>query len=186
MDFLTKPTKREYLRALAKAFKKILGYTDLYYMDVIDLLEKMPILFQNVFVEIVPQSDPDVSKVPGTVIPKNGDYIIKIRESIYDGAYYRCIGGYRMHIMHEICHVLLFMLGHQPKYDRAFKNESLNPYESIEWQAKALAGEFLIPYEETKGISVKQIMEVCKVSKQAAQFRVNLDLNNKEEKQYEK
>ena len=178
MDFLTKPIKRELIRELASAFRKVFGY-DNYYFDVIEVLERLPVMFDDVIVVIAPMSDPDVAKVPGTSYIDNGQFVIKIREDVYEGAYYYDIGGYRMHIMHEICHALLFMLGYSPKFDRAFKNESLNPYESIEWQAKALAGEILIPYGKTKGLSVDEIMDLCKVSRDAAIFRINLDSNEK-------
>ena len=85
-----------------------------------------------------------------------------------------------MHIMHEICHVILFMLGYLPFFDRAYKNNELKPYESIEWQAKALAGEVLNPYEKTRGMTLEQIMKRCKVSKDAAQKRIDLDKEKEE------
>lgn len=77
--------------------------------------------------------------------------------------------------MHEISHVILFMLDFLPHIDVAYGNRDLKPYESVEWQAKALAGEILIPYEATKGMDYKSIKNRCKVSKDAALNRIRLD-----------
>jgi cytoplasmic iron level regulating protein YaaA (DUF328/UPF0246 family) len=43
----------------------------------------------------------------------------------------------------------------------------------MEWQAKALCGEVLMPYEETKNLSVNQIRHLCQVSKESAELRYN-------------
>ena len=83
------------------------------------------------------------------------------------------IGGYRAHILHEICHAILCLLGFTPILDRAFKNNELKPFESMEWQAKALCGEILMPYEETEGLSVRQIRHLCQVSRESAELRYN-------------
>lgn len=45
------------------------------------------------------------------------------------------------------------------------KNREIKPYESMEWQAKALAGEIMMPYEDTANMSVKDIMNIYGVSK---------------------
>jgi Zn-dependent peptidase ImmA (M78 family) len=96
-----------------------------------------------------------------------GHYHIKIKESVYEGA---CegIGGYRMHIMHEIAHAFLCLLGFTPILDRQFKNNALKPYESMEWQAKALAGEILMENELTKGMSAEELINKCGVSLEGA------------------
>ena len=40
-------------------------------------------------------------------------------------------------------------------------------------QAKALCGEILMPYEETEGLSVRQIRHLCQVSRESAELRYN-------------
>ena len=45
----------------------------------------------------------------------------------------------------------------------------------MEWQAKALCGEILIPYEETKGLSKNKIISYCKVSEECAIMRLKLN-----------
>jgi hypothetical protein len=66
--------------------------------------------------------------------------------------------------------------GFTPILDRAFNNNEIEPrYLSMEWQAKALAGEILVPYEETIGMSKKKIRCLCKVSDSLAKYRIFLD-----------
>lgn len=180
MDYRTKPTSRVELRAIATFIRKIFKCKNKYYFDVVKAFESIPIIFPMVTTEIVPDDEPDMEDVPATIIPDmTGNYHIKIKEYVYDGAYFYKIGGYRNHIMHEMAHVVLFLLGFDPRLDRTYKNNELKPYESIEWQAKALAGEVLIPYESTKGISSERIQKLCKVSKDAAETRMRLDEEKK-------
>ena len=179
MDYKTKAISRDEIRNIAKVIRKLFKCRNKYYFDVIKAFELLPVMFKNVFTEIVLDDDPELGSAPSSIIPDmNGNYIIKIKDSIYDGAHHRKIGGYRNHIMHEICHFFLFMLGYTPHFDRVYKNFELKNYESIEWQAKALAGEILIPYENTIGLTEKEIIRKCKVSIEAAKKRVSLD--NKE------
>ena len=176
MDYRTKSISRDKLRQYSLVIKKIFKCRNKYFFDVIFAFEVLPLYLNNVTTEIVSDDDPDLKGAPATTIPDFcGNYSIKVKETVYNKAYYDKNGGYRMHIMHEICHVILFMLGYLPFFDRAYKNNELKPYESIEWQAKALAGEVLIPYETTRGMTLEQIMKKCKVSKEAAQKRIDLD-----------
>ena len=135
MDFRTKPISREKIRVIAYWVRTYLfKCKNKYYFDVINALELMPYKFNNVTVIIVPDDEPDLEDVPAsTLLDFEGNYIIKIKETVYDGAYYRKNGGYRNHIMHEIAHVILFMLGFFPYFDVAYGNRDLKPYESIEW-----------------------------------------------------
>ena len=80
-----------------------------------------------------------------------------------------------------MCHAVLIMMGFRPIMGRAFSNNQIEPCRSMEWQAKALAGEILVPYEETKGMSLRQIKFYCKVSQACAEKRLRLDEEKKEE-----
>ena len=80
-----------------------------------------------------------------------------------------------MHIMHEIAHAFLCLIGFTPILDRQFKNNSLRAYESMEWQAKALAGEVLIDYDLTKGMSAFELFFKCGVSEESAFNRIKLN-----------
>jgi len=180
MDYRTKPTSREELRKIAHIVRRVFKCKNKYYFDVVTAFEKMHILFPEVSTEVVSDDEQDMNRVPATTIPDmKGHYHIKIKEQIYDGAYFKKIGGYRNHILHEMCHAILFLLGFTPYLDRTYKNVELPGYESIEWQAKALAGEILVPYEETMGMSAEQIQKLCKVSKDCAEKRVSLDDDKK-------
>jgi hypothetical protein len=176
MDYRTKPISRDDIRGIAAIIRRLFKCRTKYYFDVINAFELMPAYFPNVTTEVVSDDDPELTDVPATTVPDmNGSYCIKIKESVYEGAYTKKIGGYRNHIMHEMCHVILFILGFTPYFDRAYRNNELKPYESIEWQAKALAGEILIPYESTKNLTAKQIVTKCKVSKDAALKRLKIE-----------
>lgn len=134
--------------------------------------EKMPVIFPSVTCTVV-EDDEIEGDVPARCISDfESHYTIEVKSSIYEGAA-AGVGGYRAHILHEICHAILCMLGFTPILGRAFKNKELKPFESMEWQAKALCGEIMMPYEKTEGLSVKQIQHLCQVSRESAELRYN-------------
>lgn len=102
--------------------------------------------------------------------PINGNYedcCIHIRESVYNKAL-KDDGSALGIITHELCHYyLIFILGIKPdfRYNYQSKDEEIKPYLSIEWQAKALCGELMIPYEKCKNKTLNQIMYITKSSK---------------------
>lgn len=49
--------------------------------------------------------------------------------------------------------------------------EKLPAYCSVEWQTKALCGEVMMPYEQTKNMTQREIMEKYQVSKGFAKTR---------------
>lgn len=91
MDFRTKPTSRNEIRAIGNWVRTCLfKCKNKYYFDVISALELLPHLINNVTVEIVPNDDKDLEDVPATTIPDmKGNYCIKIKEKVYDGAYHK-------------------------------------------------------------------------------------------------
>ncbi|MGL4948812.1 MAG: ImmA/IrrE family metallo-endopeptidase [Anaeroplasmataceae bacterium] len=175
MDFKTKAITRDEIRYYADIIRNLFNSKDIYCFDVIHAFEMLPVIFDNVTTEISLEDDPELSDIPSAIIPdSNGNYHIKIKESVYEGAHFDKVGGYRNHIMHEICHYFLFKFGYEPFMDTVYKNYELRAYESIEWQAKALAGEVLIPFELTKDLTQEQIEEKCKVSSEAAKIRIKI------------
>ena len=172
MDYKTKPTSREELRGIARFVRKLFKCKNKYRFDVMDAFERIPSVIPAVTCLVV-EDDEIEGDIPARCVPDfEGHYTIEVKSSIYDGAA-EGIGGYRAHILHEICHAILCLLGFTPILDRAFKNNELKPFESMEWQAKALCGEILMPYEETEGLSVRQIRHLCKVSRESAELRYN-------------
>lgn len=172
MDYKTKPTSREELRNIARFVRELFKCKNKYRFDVMDAFERTPSVIPAVTCLVVEDYEIE-GDVPARCIPDfEGHYTIEVKSSIYDGAT-EGIGGYRAHILHEICHAVLCLLGFTPILDRAFKNNELKPFESMEWQAKALCGEILMPYEETEGLSVGQIQHLCQVSRESAELRYN-------------
>ena len=172
MDYKTKPTSREELREIAKFIREIFSCKNKYRFDVIDAFERAPVVLPAI-VCLVVEDDEFEENIPARCVPDfNGNYTVEVKSSVYDGAI-EGIGGYRAHILHEMCHAILCLLGFTPILDREFKNNELKPFESMEWQAKALCGEVLMPYEETKNLSVNQIRHLCQVSRESAELRYN-------------
>lgn len=116
------------------------GVSSLEAFPVLEVLEKIPDVFNGSNYEIVEDSELD-SKVMAQCVPNyDGGFTIKIKESIYLGAYEYGIGAFLGFIIHEICHIYLFHIGQTPIYERSFREETIPAYESVEWQAKAFAG----------------------------------------------
>ena len=172
MDYKTKPCSREDLRIVAVAIRKAFKCRNKYFFDVVKAFEEISTKFPAITTLVV-EDDAFEDNVPARCIPDfNGGYCIEVKNSIYEGAV-SGVGGYRAHILHEICHAFLCLLGFTPILQRAFRNNELKPFESMEWQAKALCGEILMPYEETEGLSVRQIRHLCQVSRESAELRYN-------------
>ena len=54
---------------------------------------------------------------------------------------------------------------------RSFSNGFIKPYESVEWQAKALCGEIMMPYYATANMTVDEIVDIYAVSEASARKR---------------
>lgn len=171
MDYRTFPVKRKDLRIIAKVVRQVFGCKNKYKFNVIDAFERVHSIFPQIYTEVV-ENDEIENDIPARCIPDfaNNEYLIQVKNDIYEGA---CddVGGYRAHILHEICHAILCILGFVPIMDRQFKNNEIQCFESMEWQAKALCGEILMPYEATENLTISEIMKHCKVSRESAQKR---------------
>lgn len=170
MDYKTKPTSRCELRTLAKAFDILAGTNDVLYKPIVELLDRLPDIMPIVSYEIVEDDEFDITVPAMGVFETNNSYVIKIKEYVYEGAI-KGIGAYRGFIMHEIFHPFLYLMGFVPLYERSFKNNELNAYESVEWQVKAITGEYMMNYMQTANLTQDQIVEQCGVSKSAAKKR---------------
>lgn len=170
MDYETRPTSRKRLRVFAKLFRKIFEIDAWEPVKVLEILELVPNKLRNTSFIIV--SDWDLpSNVPARCTIANGRFQIEIKESVYNGAYKKKIGAYYGSIMHEICHVFLYKLGFTPVMNRSFSNEVLPAYCSVEWQAKALCGEIMMPYKATANMPIFMLMRKFNVSKGFAEMR---------------
>ena len=88
MDYKTKAISRDEIRSIARVIRKLFRCRNKYYFDVIRAFEELPLMFDNISTEIVLDDDPELGSAPSTIIPDTkGNYVIKIKESVYDGAY---------------------------------------------------------------------------------------------------
>ena len=172
MDYKTTKLSRKHIRILAKVIRQIFKeciYKEGLYVDVVKMFELVHSKFKNITTEIVP--DEKLKDIPGECIPDyNGNYHIRIKETVYVGAI-SGVGGYRVHILHELSHAFLCIAGYAPISQTQYKNGELKAYESMEWQAKALAGEILMEYALTKEMTTFELMHKCGVSIDSARNR---------------
>ena len=175
MDYETKPTSRRDLRSFAVYVRKLFDVPEGGPFPVLEALEKLPDVFEGSGYQIVE----DKKLPPQTMAqctPNNaGGFTIEIKESVYAGAYENQVGAFLGFICHEICHVFLFKIGFTPVYTRSFADGELPAYRSVEWQAKALCAEVMLPYEETRGMKPKELMDTYHVSKAFATKRRKLE-----------
>lgn len=172
MDYETRPTSRAKVRLYAKLFRKLFGLSLYGPVDPIMLLDKVNEIFPDVFYEIVEKTELPKNVPAQCVMTESGGFIIQIADYVFEGAYERNIGGYRMHIMHEIIHPYVYKIGFTPIYNRMLNNEKIPPYKSVEWIVKAMAGEVMMPYEETVGLDDVELIEKYGVSPEAAFKRI--------------
>lgn len=174
MDYMTKSTTREDIRALSVLFRSLLGVPLTGPFPVVEILDRLPDveLFAGTMIRVV-EDECLPANTPAQCTPLTDDtFLIEIKQSVYDGAYGKCIGAYRAHILHEICHVFLYRLGFKPILTRTFADNELPAYCSVEWQAKALCGEIMMPYEETASLDCESIVKNYGVSPSAANKRI--------------
>lgn len=170
MDYKTKPTTRLELRKLANAFDILADTKDSLYKPVVELLDKIPDIMPFVHYEIVDDNAFEINVPARGYFEPDGNYTIEIKEYVYNGAI-QGNGACRGFIMHEFFHPFLYRLGFVPLYERSFKDGELHPYESVEWQVKAITGEYMMNYDQTKDLSKDEIIKQCGVSKAFAKKR---------------
>ena len=175
MDYKTKPTTRKDLRKYAKYFRKLFDVPESGPFPVLQALEKIPDVFNDCNYFIV-EDDQLPANTMARCIPNDlNGFTIEIKESVYMGAYENRNGALLGFICHEMCHIFLFKIGFVPMFERCFKEKELPAYCSIEWQAKALCGEVMIPFEESQNLTSDEIIEKYNVSKGFAKIRLKLE-----------
>ena len=175
MDYKTKPTSRNDLRLYAKYLRNIFGIPETGPFPVLEALEMLPDIFGNCNYIVVEDNTLPPQTMARCTLNDLGGFTIEIKESVYAGAFEKHIGAFLGFICHEIAHIFLFKIGFTPIYERGFDNNELPAYCSVEWQAKALCAEVMIPFEESKGLTCMQIVEKYKVSKAFAKNRKKLE-----------
>ena len=174
MDYKTKGTSRHDLRYYSQILRKVFGVPQTSPFPVLEALDKISDVFSDCGYEVVSDDKFSLQTLARCVPNSQGGFTIEIKETVYNGAYEKKIGAFLGFICHEICHVFLFKIGFVPIFERSFANNELPAYCSIEWQAKALCGEVMIPFEESKGMSVSAIRNKYHVSMAFAKKRKEL------------
>lgn len=170
MDYKTKPTSRETLRLLAELLRQIFGLNRFEPIPVLMMLEQLPDILRGTTYIIVNDWELPENIPARCYLDDSNNFTIEIKNYVYEGAY-KNTGWCRGVICHEICHVFLYKIGFTPVWERNFKNNELPAFCSVEWQAKALCGEVMMPYEQTKNMTPSEIMTKYKVSKGFAETR---------------
>lgn len=181
MDYETsKILKRDDIRKIALYIRKAFKIRTIKFpvMKFLDILEKnYP---DNVYVSVEEDELFDFNVMAELKQFDEEHYCIRIRESVYAKAL-KEDGPSLGYICHEICHfILIYILGIGPKMIKEngisfYKTISFNnkSYKSMEWQAMALCGELMIPYEKCKNYTYDQIISITKSSKKQALYFIN-------------
>lgn len=168
MDYITKPVSRKHLREYAKFFRKLFDVPEEGPFPVLEALEKLPDVFEGSTYRVVEDDEMPKKIVARCIKNEEKGFVIEIKKTVYDGAMDR-IGAYCGFILHELSHIFMYEIGYTPILQRSFEETPL--YCSVEWQVKALTGEIAMPYEETKGMTVPEIIKKYNVSKGFAKKR---------------
>ncbi len=174
MDYKTKPISRKNVRKIACFVRNLFDVPQTGAFPILQVLDKIGDVLPGSRYEIVEDKEMSDKTMAYCLQNEDGGYTIKIKSSVYDGAYERNIGAYLGFICHELCHVVLFKLGFKPIFERSFSDNELPAYCSVEWQAKALCGELMIPYIESIGMVKSEIMCKYGVSEGFANMRIKL------------
>lgn len=173
MDYKTKAIGRKGLRRLAVYFRRLNHVEIGGPFPVLEVLEFVPDVFPGSIYIVVEDDSMDENTMARCMANDEGGYTVEIKKSVYDMAYMgdepSC--GF---ICHELCHVFLFSIGYTPIVERSFANHELPAYCSVEWQAKALCGEVMIPFGESAGMGKREIVETYHVSWAFADYRHRL------------
>ena len=162
--YKAKPLSRLQIRDIVSRMKKKIGLKEIAYIDVIKVLEEF---LQTLYSEFSYEYVDDCELPDALAVTMPNDNKIVITKSVRDGAL-QGNGRDRFTIMHEIGHLVLHR---GARVIFVANQENIMPYEELEWQADAFAGEFLMDYDITKDMSVEEIVENCGVSLAAAKFQ---------------
>lgn len=157
IDYETYPLSREDIRFLSKMIRKKFKIKSTKF-PILKILEELESLYG---VMLVIEEDDTFDNGVMAELQQDYDksYFIRIRNSVYEKACRgdkKCLGF----ICHEMCHFFLIeFFGFTPIFPRTLKNCKIPRYKSMEWQAKALCGELMIPFDIF--CSNKDIDNIC-------------------------
>ena len=178
---------RMQIREISKFVRRLLKIKTVKF-PVLKAFEKLIDKFSNNLYYCVLSDDEFETNVMAEIVPEGNDvYCIKIRETVYEKA----VNGDRAslgYICHEMCHfILIHIFDAGPVlykgenglvYARSLKDKELPRYKSMEWQAMALCGEIMIPYEKCKNYTFKQIVSKTKSSDEQTRYFLKWVIKN--------
>ena len=183
MDYETSTiVDRSQIRMISILFRKMFKIKTILF-PVLKVLELLVNRFEKNLYYDVQEDDKFPRKVMAELVIEDTDkYCIRIRQSVFDKA----LNGERAslgYICHEMCHFfLIYVVGIGPKiyiaednmvYARTIDDRTTPAYKSTEWQAKALCGEVMIPYEKCKNYSLEEIISKTQSSTEQARYFIN-------------
>jgi Zn-dependent peptidase ImmA (M78 family) len=164
----TRPVSRQQLRDFASGIRTKFGLGEVLLFPIVEFMElNLPTIDPEFQWEIVEKD------ILSEEIHADTDPVarrIRIREDVYEGAV-AGNGRDRMTVAHELAHYLLLVVLEWPVLP---SSEDVPAYRDPEWQAKALAGELLIPHQKIQGMDCGDVMETFGVSLEAAEFALRL------------
>ena len=175
MDYKTKATSRICLRRFSVVLRELFDVPLTGAFPVLEALDKLCDVFEECNYEIVEDDKMSPQTMARCMPNERGGFTIEIKEAVYNGAYNNQNGALLGFICHEICHVFLFKVGFVPLFERSFEDNELPAFCSVEWQAKALCAELMIPFNESKNLSIPDIIQKYRVSKAFAKYRNKLE-----------
>ena len=175
------------IRKLSVIIRKMLKIRTIKF-PVLKVIDRLEVLYPDNFYYVSEEDCLFEKGVPAYLEPETENmYCMHIRQSVYDGALKGrgdCLGF----INHEIAHFcLIYLCGIGPKsyrfgnsiiYARETKWRKIEPCKSMEWQAKALCGELIIPFEKCKDMSFPEVVVRTNSSMEQAAYFVNTVVPN--------
>ena len=156
--YKAKPLSRADIRREALEWRRVLNLDTELYVDVLRMLELiLPFLGFTYDYPSQEEMEEEAKTYPD-------QKLICIREDVYYGAR-KGVARYRFTVVHEIAHAILHS---RASISFARSDIPLKAYMDPEWQANAFAGEFLMPYNLVKDMTIDEIVETCGVSRKAA------------------
>ena len=167
MYYESSPTSRFELISIAKDVKTVLKIEDLYF-PIIKIYDDL-MLAGKLFYLIVEDDDTIFESENELAYYSYNENLVYIKSSVWIEAE-NDIGRSRFTLTHELCHYLLIRV-----FDFGYQICEKEPkkYKDPDWQADFLAGALLMDFEKTEGMSVAELIEICKVSEEAALVHIS-------------
>lgn len=165
-NYKVPPCSRKELRKFARRLKRKLGIEKEICCPIVELFEA---LASEGFFNFEIVEEAEMPSAYAETLYR--DKVIRLREDIYDMAVANIPFG-RSTIAHELLHFFKHR-NEEVVFLRSVDDiKSRRTYEDPEWQANCFAGELLVPKELVQGMTVEEVMDKCKVSREMATIQL--------------